>query len=224
MTNQKHIVIYSHGNGVRKDDVGLLTDIADSLPEVENILFDYYEIDEINKTLTTCPISEQVEKLNKVIKEVKDQNPDAIIDLIAHSQGTVVAALANIEGIRKCILLTPVFDMSIERTLKRYSTRDDCLIDLNGMSTLYRFDGYLRYVPKEYWTDRENIKTFEAYNKLVEKTEVVIVEANQDTILPKVDLGELSSKIKLVTIDGDHNFNGKDRELLLKTVRKFILD
>ena len=52
MQNKKHIVIFSHGFGVRKDDLGLLTDIALAIPEVESILFDYYDVDQKNKILT----------------------------------------------------------------------------------------------------------------------------------------------------------------------------
>jgi hypothetical protein len=42
----KHIVIYSHGFGVRKDDRGLFTDIAATLPSAEHIMFDYNQVDE----------------------------------------------------------------------------------------------------------------------------------------------------------------------------------
>ena len=38
MQPNKHIVIFSHGFGVRKDDRGLLTDIAKEIPEVESVL------------------------------------------------------------------------------------------------------------------------------------------------------------------------------------------
>jgi hypothetical protein len=37
----KHVIVYSHGFGVRKDDRGLLTDIAKSMPGVDHVLFDY---------------------------------------------------------------------------------------------------------------------------------------------------------------------------------------
>ena len=61
MSTKKHIVIYSHGFGVRKDDNGLLSDIAEHLPEVESILFDYYDLNEANNELLICPTSHQVD-------------------------------------------------------------------------------------------------------------------------------------------------------------------
>ncbi len=223
MQNKKHIVIFSHGFGVRKDDLGLLTDIALAIPEVESILFDYYDVDQKNKILTTCPFSKQVKMLNNIINKTKELNPGAIIDLICHSQGTIVAGLAEPEGIRKTILLSPPFDMSLERTLKRYGSRPDSDINLEGISKLSPIDGLVRIVPKEYWTERKNVKPLEEYNKLAEKTELIIIEANQDELLPKVDLKNLSSKIKLAPLNGDHNFNGKSRGPLLKTIRDYLL-
>jgi hypothetical protein len=46
MSKNNHIVIFSHGFGVGKDDRGLFTDIADSLKNVESVMFDYNDIDE----------------------------------------------------------------------------------------------------------------------------------------------------------------------------------
>ncbi len=218
-----HIVIYSHGFGVRKDDRGLLTDIAAALPEVGSILFDYFEIDEENKTLTTCPPSAQVEKLDHVIDEAKKNNPGATIDLICHSQGTIIAALAKPDGIRKTVLLAPAIDLSIERTLNRYRSRPDAEINLEGVSKLPVLDGLRRIVPAQYWEERKKLQPFREYNAFAEKTEIVIIRANQDEVLPQVDLSELSPKIKLTALDGDHNFNGSAREPLIKMIREYLL-
>lgn len=220
---KKYIVIYSHGFGVRKDDRGLLTGIAQALPEVASVLFDYFDVDEANKTLTTCPPSVQVEKLNRVIREAKESHPEAIIDLIAHSQGTVIAALAQPEGIRKTLFLAPVFDMSIERTLKRYGSRPDAEIHLEGISKLPALDGLTRIVPAAYWEERRTLQPFKEYNVFAEKTELAIIEAGQDEILQKVDLGALSPKVKVTTIDGNHNFNGLAREHLIEKIRDYLL-
>ena len=57
MTDKIHIIIYSHGFGVRKDDNGLLDNIADSLSEAESILFDYYEVDEKEMKMYICSFS-----------------------------------------------------------------------------------------------------------------------------------------------------------------------
>lgn len=222
MTTKKHIIIYSHGFGVRKDDNGLLTDIAANLPEVESILFDYFEVDEDKKLLYICPLSSQVNKLNKIINEIKTSNPGAVIDLIGHSQGTVVAAMARPEGIRKAILLAPVFDMGLERTLARYRSKPDAEINLEGISKIPSLNGLARIIPKEYWQERLAVKPFIEYNAFAKKTEIIVIEAKQDQLLPKVNLEELSPKIKVIAIDGDHNFDDSARSFLIKTIKDLL--
>jgi len=145
MESKKHIVIYSHGFGVRKDDLGLFTDISESIPEVESILFDYFEVDEGQKTLTVCPFSVQAEKLNKMVKEARLSNPEAIIDLICHSQGTLVAAMARPEGIRKALLISAVFDIGLQHSLDRYKTKPGVEINLNGVSKIISATSGLTY-------------------------------------------------------------------------------
>jgi pimeloyl-ACP methyl ester carboxylesterase len=221
--NKNHIIIFSHGTGVRKDDRGLLTDIADALPEAESILFDYYEVDEAQKTLTTCPFSVQVKKLNQIVEEVKINNPVAIIDFIAHSQGTIITALARPDGIRKAVLLAPVFDVGLERTLLRYKDKPGAKINLNGLSKLPPLDGLIRIVPAKYWQEREKTEPIGEYNAFSKKTELIVIEANQDELLAKVDLTDLNHNIKFISLDGDHGFNNEAREPLISAIRKLLL-
>ncbi len=220
--NKKHLVIFSHGSGVRKDDRGLLSEIAEALPEVQAILFDYYQIDEVNKTLTMTSFSAQTRLLNQVIDKAKQEYPGATIDIIAHSQGTIVAALAQAQGIRKTLLLSAVFDMDLERTLKRYRSRPEADINLSGISKLPPLDGLVRIVPAQYWTERVAIKPFLEYNTFAKKTDLIIINAQQDQILGPVDLSGLDSDIKIMSLTGNHGFEGKDRKPLIETIRKIL--
>lgn len=227
-SNKKHVVIFSHGFGVRYDDYQLLSGpvgIAEALQRegIETVLFDYFAVDEEKKTLTVHALSETANLFREVLEKTKQQYPDAVIDAIAHSQGTVTVAMAQPEGIRKVILLAPVFDLSLERTLKRYSTKPDTHIDMDGVSTLYALGGYVRYVPKEYWSERKNIQPIPLYNTLADVTDVVAIEANQDTILEKVDLGDLSSKITVLGLDGNHSFEGDARVPLIEKIKEILL-
>jgi pimeloyl-ACP methyl ester carboxylesterase len=220
MSTKKHIIIYSHGFAVRKDDLGLLSGIAEAFPEVESILFDYFEVNEKENTITVCPLSAQVKHLNQVVSEVKAANPGAIIDLIGHSQGTIVAAMAKPDGIRKTILLSPPFDMSLDRTLARYRSKPGVEINLEGTSIIPSSTGLTKIIPKEYWQERVLVKPFEEYNAFAEKTDITFIFANHDELVPKVDLTELSPKAHVLSIDGDHNFNDSAREPLIKIIRE----
>lgn len=222
MPKPKHIIIYSHGFAVRKDDLGLLSGIAEALPEVESILFDYFEVNEVENTITVCPLSTQVKHLNQVVSEVKAANPEAIIDLIGHSQGTIVAAMAKPDGIRKTILLSPSFDMSLDRTLARYQSKPGVEINLEGTSIIPSSTGLTKIIPKEYWQERVLVKPFEEYNAFAEKTDLTFIIANQDQLSPKVDLTELSPKAHVLSIDGDHNFNDSARSPLIEIIRDLV--
>src|SRR6476646_489693 len=106
-SDTSHYIIFSHGFAVRKEDRGLFTAIARSLPDAKSILFDYNPIHEKTNTLTAKPLSEQVRKLRKVINAARAEHPGAVIDLVCHSQGCVVAALLKPRDIRKIIMITP---------------------------------------------------------------------------------------------------------------------
>ena len=41
-----HIVIFSHGFGVRKEDRGLFTAIYRAIPDIKGVMFDYNPINE----------------------------------------------------------------------------------------------------------------------------------------------------------------------------------
>lgn len=224
MEKQKHIIIFSHGFGVKKDDLGLLTGVAEAFPESECILFDYFDVDEEKKSITIRPFSEQIENLESVYNKVREASPDAVIDMIAHSQGTLIPALAKLEGVRNTILLTPVFDMGLERTVKRYGSDPNSEINLDGVSRLRKLDGYDRFIPKEYWVERKLLKPFDLYNEYSLRTNLIVINANQDTILGSVDLSALSSRIKLINIDGNHSFDKiEDRKNLIKVIKEIIL-
>lgn len=223
MNNKKHIIIYSHGFAVRKDDNGLFTEIAASLPEVESVLFDYYQVDETNNKIFVSSFTDQIEKLRQVVKDIVSYNPGAIVDLIGHSQGTIVAAMARPNWIRKAILLAPVFDTNLGRTLNRYKEKSGAIINLDGISEIPSSTGLAKIIPKEYWQERELIKPFVHYNALANKSEIIFIQANQDELLPKTDLSELDQRTKLIAIDGNHNFSQPNRDRLIETIRELLL-
>ncbi len=149
MPAQKHIIIFSHGFGVLKDSNGLFSDIEKALPEMNSILFDYSDINNDN-TITIYSLSAQAAKLNFIIDKTKLENPNAIIDLICCSQGSIIAALAKPEGIRKTIFISPVFNFNLERTLTRHRARPNAVINLEGISRVPSVDGLIRIIPAEY--------------------------------------------------------------------------
>lgn len=224
MGTPPHIVIFSHGFGVRKDDRGLFTDIASALCGVKSVMFDYNETDEKNNTLTVRPLSRQAEMLNAVISDEKSRAPAAIIDIVCHSRGSTVAAVALPVGIRKVVCITPPMSAGIESTLARYRAIPGALIAMNGVSRLPRKDGSFTLVPAEYWTERLSAVTpTEQFNALSRLTDLTLIKARQDSVLGDVSFAGLADRVRCIALDGDHSFGGEARKPLLDTLKGLLL-
>lgn len=223
MNEEKHIVIFSHGFGVHKDDRGLFTDITAALRDVKTVMFDYNEIDEQNNTITVLPFSDQVEKLKKIVEEQRQAMPNAVIDLICHSQGSLVVAIAKLSDIRKTVLIAPPTDVGIERTLRRYKDNPKAEIDLDGLTKLPRTDGSITLVPAKYWRERNDVDApVSLYNKLAEATELIIIKAKQDNVLGETLFDNLDKSVQMIELDGDHGFT-KSRVRLLEVISDIVL-
>lgn len=213
MTMQKHIVVYSHGFGVRKDDRGLFTDIAAGLHDAQPIMFDYNEVSET--AITVAPLDAQAEKLLQVIADVRSKYPDAVVDLICHSQGCIVAALACPEGVRKTIFTAPPVQMlGTERKIKEICKRYDITFTKEDTVRIPRKDGTTTIIPPEYWRVRDGLDAQNMYNILAERTELIIVTATEDEVLGKVNFTGLSPMVRVIELATGHNFEGESRKQL----------
>lgn len=229
MEAKKYIVIFSHGFGTKKDDRGLLSGehgIAEALESdgIETVLFDYNDVDESTKTITTIPMSMQVEMLAEVIRKNKEENEGAIIDIIAHSQGCLVPASLLPTGIRKTIFIAPSLDVNNQRMIDQFKDRPGTVIDIEGVSKFCgRKDGTITIVPRQYWKDREKAQPIPLYNELSKITDITIIRANQDDILGNLDISGLAENIKLIYLDGDHSFNEATARARLIETTKTVL-
>lgn len=215
------IVIFSHGFGVRKTDRGLFTAIAAALPHERSVMFDYNPINEASNTLTVKPLQEQALKLRKVINNTRAEYPDAIIDLVCHSQGCVVAALLKPRGIRKVVMLTPPDDSSEAAVVEQLGTRRGIDIDVSVRTRLARADGSTTVIHPEYWQSLTGIEPVKLYNRLARVTKLCIINAKQDEVLGSMSFEGIDPAISLVSLDGNHNFDDEEsRKRLLYILQK----
>lgn len=219
----QHIIVYSHGFGVRKDDRGLFTDIAASLRGATHAMFDYNHIDKTTDNLTVVPLDEQVATLKSEIEKAQSNNPGATIDLICHSQGCVVAALLAPQTIRKAIFIGPPAELSVESMVQIFKNRPGAHIDLQGTSHLTRADFTATDVPASYWKSIEGVDPIALYNAVSITVPLTIINAAKDEILGSQDFSGLSPRIHITTIDAGHNFEADSRQKLLATVSKELL-
>lgn len=217
MSQDNHIIICSHGFGVKKDDRGLFPDVADFLKNTETIMFDYNDIDEEKNQITVKAFSEQAEILRRTLADIGASRSNAVVDIICHSQGAVIAALAKPVNIRKIIFIAPPFSSDIERMMNIFKSRPGTEINLDGISKLSRQDGSTTLIPPEYWIERENTNIIELYKQLAKTTELIIINANQDDILGENTYSDVDNA-ETINLDGDHGFHGKDRKRLLEII------
>ncbi|HSX06485.1 MAG TPA: hypothetical protein VLG92_02090 [Candidatus Saccharimonadia bacterium] len=214
-----HIVIYSHGFGVRKDDRGMFTAIARSLPDAEHVLFNYNPINEQANTLTAEPLIEQMRKLRKVINTARAEHPGAVIDLVCHSQGCVVAAMLKPRDIRKIILITPPDDIDEAVVARQLGKGTE--IDTAVRTRLARSDGSTTVVHPDYWQGLAGINPVKLYNRMAKFTVLRIIKARQDEVLGDVRFAGIDPNVSLVALDGNHNFDETEsRERLLYILQK----
>ena len=207
-------VVFSHGFGVERDDRGLFSDILDALGDVTGVMFDYNQIDQDHKTLTVRPLSEQVEILSGVIEEVRKDKPESL-HLIAHSMGCAVAAMACPTGIDSVIMIAPPLEPGSQHSIKYFAERPGSEVNLQGISRVARSDGSTTIVPSQYWKERGEFDPTALYNKFSSKTRLTLIRAGQDNVLVGEEPHGLSDEIKIITLDGDHDFSGKDRQPLV---------
>lgn len=217
----KHIIVYSHGFGVRKDDRGLMTDIAAALPGCEHVLFDYNSFDIATNTMTVSPLNVQVAKLKEKLESLGN-DPDTVIDLVAHSQGCIVAAIAQPTNVRKMLFLAPPDNLSKDRLVAFFGDRPGSEINLEGNSRIPRRDGTTTIIPAAYWHSIEAPQPIRLYNRLPVHSEVKFYIANDDEVLGMSNFDQTDEAIDLIQLDGNHDFNGEYRIPLLEMVKQEV--
>ncbi len=225
MQNKKHIIIYIHGFGMKKDDRGLLTGIASIFPDSVNVLTDMNTINEEKHTLTVEPITKQALVMDEVLEHISREYPHTQIDIVAHSQGCVIASLMrDIHKASKIIFLAPSFDFDRERTANTFRGREGTVIDFDGTSTFIRRDGSTTYVPKEYWTDRDQYNPLELFKTLSEKNKIHILLAEGDDLVRNNAVHEFDNNrnVQYETLPGNHNFDNEARAGLLERMKELL--
>lgn len=217
-------LVFSHGFGVKKDDRGLIPDIAASFTSYSPVAFDYNIIDIEHNILTVRPLHEQAQMLQDQIDTVLKHDKQAEITLICHSQGCVVAALARPKCIVQAILLTPPGKVSAKRMQEFFARRPGASKERDGTLVVPRRDGSTTRIPQPFIDDLKNINPLKEYGKLAMQTRTIVIIAGQDEVLRKpVDLTRYAETIQTLTIDGDHNFTDQYRSSLIDTLHTILI-
>ena len=193
----------------------MFTDIAESLKDFECDLFDYNELLEGGDTRVLL-LSEQAKILNKHIATAEEGST-----LICHSQGCIVASLADTSRVEKVILLAPPTEVSMERFMRKFGSREGVKRDEAGKLAIPRSDGSTTYIHDDYLKELDTINALEGYQRMANEHGVTIIRATADNILGETSFDSLQN-VKVIDIEADHDFSGVARPLLLQQIQSIV--
>ncbi|MCL2173709.1 alpha/beta hydrolase [Candidatus Saccharibacteria bacterium] len=218
-----HIIIYSHGFGVRADNRGMFTEIAAQFPAAEHIIFDYNKIDKAKKTVTVTPLDEQAKMLTDIFNQAKQDNPTAIIDIITHSQGGTIAAMAQLDARRTILLAPPLQILNSGDKVRYYLEHRPGAVVTDDMATIPRRDGTTTIIGADYWRSYNKIPDLTPLcNELAKLTKLTILVATEDEVVDEQDYSGLADDVKLIEIRSDHNFKDTARQEMIDIVKGII--
>lgn len=222
--NKKHIVIFSHGMGVRKDARGLFTEISEFLSKysMQSVLFDYCEINPNTNEVIVESFGEQAKILQKIIDKTNKDYPNCTIDIIAHSQGAVMTSLIEPTNISKIILLAPFFHTKAEDIVRRHNKNNSSSLDFSKTSKRKRSDGTITVIPPQYWAERFTTPIELLYNKLAAKVDLTIINASEDEIMNITNLTNIYNT-SIINIKSNHDFTGEVRKDLKILLAKILI-
>jgi len=218
----RHVIVYSHGFGVDRTDRGLFSDIARSFPNTEQVMFDYNDTDKKNNSMTINSLQDQAKRLQEHLESIK-ANDDTIIDLVAHSQGCVVAALVGAENIRNIVCIAPPSNLDVDSMIMYFGSRDGAKIDVTGTSVIPRRDGSRTIINANYWNGVRSLSVIDLYARLASVSRVSFYIANNDEVLGSTDFNDIDPRIDLIRINGDHDFNKIYRTKLCQLVKERLI-
>ncbi len=209
-------LLFSHGFGVRKDSNGMFSDIARAFPDYKPVMFDYNKHDSKSNLTTVYSYRKQAKILKNKITNIYRKDPGAIITVVAHSQGAIVAALCN-QDTAKAILLAPPSTVSAKRSKLRPNRK----VRSNGSVMIFKKDGSRILLTTSFMLGLKLTNPIKIYEKLALREPTVIIAAKQDEMVNNDNLHKVRSA-GVYEIDGDHNFTGENRKGLIETLSKIL--
>ena len=201
---------FSHGFGVWSDDDGMFTDIAKRFPTSHVQYAEYNDRNE-HAEMVVSPFSEQVKRLEKLVSYARPSDV-----LIAHSQGCIVAALADLPRFSHVIFITPPPYTSLENFMARIARRNGTKTP-DGLWSFPSSRGSTRWIPQRYLDELETTDVLPMYQRIAAKQNLTIIQALDDEILLDTDVSSVRGAA-IIKLRGDHNFTGSSRERLLSAL------
>lgn len=210
-------LLFSHGFGVKKDSMGMFTDIADSFSKYKRVMFNYNKIINDGAKTIVPSYKQQAKSLQKQINLIIKKDPRANITLIAHSQGCIVAGLINSRDVSQAILLAPPWSVSPKRAKYRPNRK----VLKNGVVKITKKNGEIIILSARFILGLKRANPLKVYEKLSNSIPTTIIIASKDDIVHNKEFN-IPDSLSVVSVDGDHNFTGQYRKGLIKALSEYI--
>lgn len=224
--NSKKIIIFSHGFGVARDAHGMFNEIGDELKAKYIVVrFDYTIVNRKENWTQAFSFSKQVEMLKTVNAYVrKIFNPEEV-NIIGHSMGCLIIAMAYIKDIKKVLLLAGSSAAPYPRLRDHFAKRPETIINESATSSIRRSDGSTTYVESDFWYEMKDINPPELYKKLTGISEVSFVRALADQVITETNYEAIRTipNLHYYEIDGGHDFKDEARKSLIILIKKLFL-
>jgi pimeloyl-ACP methyl ester carboxylesterase len=223
-TPQNSIILFSHGFGIRKDNLGLFTFLAGRLHNLgfATVQFDYYKIK--GQETITISYSKQAKILSAQIQQIRETDANKKIIIIAQSQGCLIPAMTDLPGVVKVIAISPFLITDKETVYKKYAAKTGGVTELTGISWRLHTDGTITVIPPEYWTERFRLDQYACYNDLGAKVPLTLIYGSQDPVMSAIDVKRIRHA-KLISCNADHDFTGSEnRAELWQIIEQEVID
>jgi hypothetical protein len=213
-------ILFVHGFGVLKDARGMFTDIVTNLSDTDfvPVLFDLNDLDE-EGNLVVNDFSKQARRLKEVWAK---ESQDAAVYIVAHSQGCVITALANLPNITKTIFLAPPTESKGDAIIDYFKSKLGTEINLSGVSKLARSDGSFTVVPASYWIEKNEVNVEALYRRYIQDHPSDVVRATQDEVISNEGMAATFVGIAIRDIATNHNFEDEGRIELVSLVQQLL--
>jgi len=211
-------LLFSHGFGVRKDSKGMFSDIAQAFSGYQAVMFEYNSYSLEGKLMTVPSYRQQARNLSDHIKAIYSFDSDAEIILIAHSQGSIMPGLIKNIKLSKAILLAPPSSVSARRSKQRPNRK----LLKSGAVMIFKNDGSQILLSTRFMLGLRTTRPIKLYSQLAKQAPTFIIAAKQDEMVRNSQLSAVTG-VKLMSIEGNHNFTGTYRKGLIKAIAKILI-
>lgn len=217
-SHPKHVIVCSHGDGVRRWDGRHFFHLAaEHLANDTVMLVDQNQVE--GDTIQLNPFPTLVARVQSLISEAKHRHPGIPIVVLGHSNGCAVASFLDLDGVAAAVFEAPGAGNKYEHLIQRYGAGI-----ING-KTVTTSDNLKKTYPAEFVASVKGYNWEDQYSELLQRFQpVYCFEAGDEEIVGEERLKHRDLPFKSYEIipGAKHNLEGKALRDFLPRLDKIL--